>query len=389
MKRIALIAALCFAVSVLPVAADETTEIYLMLYQQAEGLQQKYAAALSLVGLNDKAVAPVLASALEDLLLTQQSYSAPGDQELYGSSVRILCQSLGEYKYVAAASSLWSVVQQVPDPLAKSEAIMALGKMRALDYAERIALKLGDLNLQTVDDKDAAEKMAYGAIIALEKLKDPRGFSPVFFAADGWYSQRVRNQASQSLPNIAEDPTDPIGAIINTETPERQLRALQAEVASKADGSRKIETAVLALNKGHLKAPRNREEGKTLCDLRKLSLKMLIAYKAKGSSGVDGASQSYEKGFDDEERLLGLQALGSNGGDEAAAVLKAIVLKLNEDQKAGLSDDTRNRMAKAAIENCAVAKNKALAPALMAVSLNDKWSGGIILAAKTALKALQ
>ena len=69
--------------------------------------------------------------------------------------------------------------------------------------------------------------------------------------------------------------------------------------------------------------------------------------------------------------------------------MRDIIVKLNEDEKAGLSDETRDRMAKAAIENCAVAKNKIARPALLAVTFDDKWSGGIILAAQTALKALQ
>jgi hypothetical protein len=115
---------------------------------------------------------------------------------------------------------------------------------------------------------------------------------------------------------------------------------------------------------------------------------MLIANKSVGPESVDGCSASYEQGFDDEERLLALSALGSNGSDPAAAALRGIIVKLNDDQKAGIADETRNRMAKAAIENCAIAKNRLLRPALIAVTFNDRWSGGILLAAQAALKAL-
>jgi hypothetical protein len=369
--------------------ADETAEIYQSLYRQAEGLPQKYTAAVSLVGLNDKSTAPVLSSALEELLLTQKSYSSRIDSDLYGATIRLLAKALGDYKYPAAAPFLWDAAQQVPDPLAKAEALMAIGKIRDLAYAERIALRLRDLNLQPTEDRDAGEKVAYGAIIALEKLKDIRGFSPVFFAADSWYSLRVRQQAVQSLPNISEDPTDPIKEILGTESPERKLRALQAEIASKAKDGRKSETAVLALNLGHLKVPRDKAEAKVLADLRKLALRALVAYKASGADPGDGCSSSYAKGFDDEERLLALSALGANGSDPAALALRDIILRLNADQQAGVTDDTRNRMAKAAIENAAISKNKVARPALLAVSINDKWSGGIILAAQNALKALQ
>jgi hypothetical protein len=379
---LALAAAACFAA--------ETAEIYQTLYKQAEGLQQKYAAILNLVALNDKTTAPMLSSALEELLLAQKAYKSPVDNTLYGQTLRVLAQALGDYKYSAAAPSLWDVVQQVPDPLADAEAMMAIGKMRDLDYVERIADKLRDLNLQPTEDSDAGEKLAYGAIVALDKFKDVRGFSPVFFASDAWYSQRVREQAAQSLLDISADPTDPIKVILGTEdSPSRKLRALQAEVASKAKDGSKVEVAILALNLGHLKAPRDKVEAKLLSDLRKLALRSLVVYKATGADPVDGCGLSYAKGFDDEERLLALQALGANGSDQSATALRDIIQRLNADQQAGVADETRNRMAKAAIENTAVSKNKIVGPALLAVSIDDKWSDGIIQAAQDALKAIE
>jgi hypothetical protein len=260
--------------------------------------------------------------------------------------------------------------------------------MRALDYVERIAAHLRDLNLKPTADVDSGEKVAYGDIIALDKLKDVRGFSAVFFATDAWYSLRVRQQALLSLPNIALDPTDPIKEILGTESPERKLRALKAETESKASNERKVEAAILALNLGHLKVPRDKNEAKIFGDLRKLALRSLSAYKAKGPDPVDGCASSYSKGADDEERLLALTALGVNGEDDAARVLRDIILKLNEDQKAGLNDEIRTRMARAAIENAAATRNKLIKPALLSVTINTKWSGSVTLAAQTALKAM-
>ena len=388
MKRFCAIIVMTLAAAAMGFA-DETTEIYQMLYQEAEGLPSKYAAAVNLVGLDDKGTAPILASALEELLVAQQSYSAGVDKDLYGSTIRIIAQALGNYKYMPAAPFLWDAAQKVPDPLAKAEATMAIGKMRALEYAERISLHLRDLNFRPTDDTDVGEKLAYGDIVALSKLKDVQGFSPVFFATYAWYSLRIRQLALQALPDIAPDPTDPIKDILGTESPERKLRALKAETESKASPDRKIEAAVLALDLGHLKAAVDKSEGKIFADLRKLALRSLTVYKAKGRASVNGCASSYNtKGADDEERLLALQALGVNGEDDASKALRDIILKLNEEQKAGLSDETRTRMAKAAIDSAAVAKNKLLKPALLAVSINNKWSGSVILAAQTSLKAM-
>jgi hypothetical protein len=140
--------------------------------------------------------------------------------------------------------------------------------------------------------------------------------------------------------------------------------------------------------KGHSDAPRDKNEAKDLADLRKLALRILVAQKAKADDAVDGCIASYDKGYDDEERLLGLAALGASGSDAAAAALRAVILRLDEEQRSGITSETRNRMAKAAIENAGLTKNKAVKSALASVVANDKWSGGIILAAQAAIKAI-
>jgi hypothetical protein len=371
-----------------PAFADEEAEVYRQIYVQSEGLSQKYAAAVNLVGLNDKSTAPVLAEGLQGLLANQNNYRNPSDKELYAQTVRVISAALGNYKYGDADSLLWQVVQQVPEPLARSEALMALGSMRALDYAERISLLLRNLDIAPTGDRDSDEKVAYGCIIALQKLKDVRGFAPVFYAADGWYSQRVRQLALSALPNIAADPTDAIKEIIRTEGPDRKLLALKQNAVSQASPARKSEAALLALSEGQNKVSRDRSEERTMAELRKLALRSLVSFRSTGADSVSADRYSYENGYDDEERLLALQALGANGCDEAAASLRDVILQLDRDQLNGISDETRNRMAKAAIENAALTRNKAVKSALIAVSMNDKWSGSIILAAQNAVKAM-
>ncbi len=387
MKRHALIAFL-IALAAAGLGADEMTEVYRRIYLEAEGLRQKQAAVLDLVRLGDRETAPVLAEALGKLLADEANYTAASEKELLGRMARDLAAALGDYKYAEAAPLLWAAVEQLDDPLARSEALIALGKTRSLAYAERVALLLESLNLQPTPDADSGEKLAFGAILALEKFRDGRGFAPVFFASEGWYSQRVRQQAERSLPNIAEDPTDQIVALLAAETPARMVRAFKAEIASKAPVPRKSEAALQALRMGHLRSGRDKAESLALLELRKLALRSLVAYKAAGPGPVEGCAASYAAGYDDEERLLALQALGANGGDEAAAVLRDVILKLNDEQRAGLGSEARNRMAKAAIENAAASKNRIVKPALLLVANNDKWSGGIISAAKAAQAAI-
>jgi hypothetical protein len=382
---------MCLVLAFMAMAApltfsSEETEVYRQIYRDAGSLQQKYSAVLSLVGLGDRSVAPILSEALDDLLLRQSSYSSGTDKEIYADMVKVLCRALGDYKYDDSAASLWAVVQQLRDPLARAEALISLGKVHATDYVERIAIMLRDLDM--VPGQLADEQVAYGCILALEKFRDVRGFMPVFYATDAWYTQRVRDQAERSLANIAADPTDPIMELIRKESAQRKLLALKYNAASKAPVERKIQAALLALDVAESAGPRDKTEAKAFSEVRKLALRSLIAWRSTKPEGVPLAVFAYSNGFDDEERLLALQSLGVNATDAAATALRDIILRLDADQKAGITDDTRNRMAKAAIENGALTKNHILWAALMAVSSNEKWSGGILLAAQTALKEI-
>jgi hypothetical protein len=389
MKRALSILALVLLAAALPLFADEEAEVYRQIYMEADTLQQKYSAALNLIELQDRSLAPVFSDALADLMRTQNAYGQASEKELFARTATLLISALGDFKYDEAAPTLWAVVQGVPDPLAKSEALVALGKMRALPYAERIALMLRDLDIAPGQDRSSDEKVAYGCVLALEKLKDQRGFMPVFYATDAWYSLRIRQQAERSLPNIAPDPTDSIVEIIRNEGVERKIKALKLNASTQAPLERKVQASLVAINVGQTNAPRDKTEEKLLADLKKLAIRSLIAYKATSDEAVNAAIYSYNNGFDDEERLLALQYLGSNPGDNSATALKDIILKLNADQRSGLTDEVRNRMAKAAIENAGATRNKLLRAALLSVSTNDKWSGGIILAAQNALKTLQ
>ncbi len=390
MKRLFLTMAFALAIVGGFAMADEETEVYRQIYIQSEGISQKYAALVNLAGLNDKASAPVLADALRDLLATQSSYGSASEKELYGRAIRVVASSLGSYKYKEASPLLWSAVQNVSDPLARAEALMAIGAVRDLDYTERIALLLRNFDIAPSADRDADEKVAYGCIVALQKLKDARGYLAVFYATDAWYSQRTRQLALSALPHITDDPSAALTEIIRNETPERKLLALRESSLSAASAGHKAATALMALTVGLGYSPRDKAEERAMGDLKKGALRQLIALKGQGSAEAALAErQSYERGYDDEEKLLALQALGTNGNDEAATQLRDIILALDRDVRSGVSDDRRNRMAKAAIENAAVTRNQIVKIALVTVSSDDKWSNGVILAAKNALKGIE
>lgn len=369
-------------------AADEMTFIYRRIYAGADTLRQKEAAVLAIAAQNDPEAAPVLEIILEDLLKTGPNVRlGTSDREIWNRLVRLTVGKLGTYRYVEAAPFAWDATVQSVDPLTRAEALMALGNMRALEYAEKISVVLRNLNFEPPTDREAGEKVAYGAILALEKLRDPVGFAPVFFASEGWYTQRIRDQALRSLPNIADDPTEPVRKILAEEAPARKVKALDFQLASKAPDEKKIELARMALDQGFSITPRDRAEGKLLRDLRVRALQGMIRLKAGGGASTARLRESYRLG-DVDERLLSLQALGVDASDESAKALSDILLDLDANQKAGLSDETRNRLVMAAIQYAGATKNRAVRAALTAISLNEKWSNSIIRAAQDALKVL-
>ncbi len=368
--------------------SNENTLIYKRIYMYSDTLRQKEAATIAIVSQNDPEAAGVLESILEDLLKTGPNIR-PGSQdwEIWNRMVRMTVGALGGFRYVEAAPFVWDVTEQTADPLARAEALMALGNMRALEYAQKIALLLRNLNFEPTTDRDAGEKVAFGAVLALEKLKDPVGFAPVFFASEGWYSRRVRDQALRSLPNILDDPTEAVRQIVAEETLERKLKALDLQIASKAPEERKVEICRQALERGHVITPRDRAAGAKLRDLRVRALRGLITLKAGGGDSTTRLNDSYKLG-DTDERLLALQALGTDASDASARVLAAILADMDLQQQAGISDEVRNRLALAAIQYAGATKNRAVRPALTAISLNEKWSNSIIRAAQETLKAL-
>ena len=176
-----LAAALLFAAS--SAFADDAVRTYGRVLAEAGTVEQKYAIATSIAALNDPDAARYVADALDWALATRGSSKTGPEREIYERLSRTLLKLLGDWRYTNAASSVMRAVDDSPDPLTKAEALIALGSMRAVEYAERVSLLLRDMNNDPAADRDAGEKIAYGCVLALERMRSPVGFSPLFFAS--------------------------------------------------------------------------------------------------------------------------------------------------------------------------------------------------------------
>ena len=372
----------------MPVFSSESGRVYGQILQEAETVQQKYEAALVAAPLNDPEVFPYLSDALDWTLGMRSSIKPGSDRETYERLTQLLVAALGQARYTNAAASVMRVVDDSQNPLTKSEALIALGTMRAVEYAERISLLLRDLNNQPTSDPEYGEKIAYGCVIALERMRSPLGFAPLFFASEGWYSKRTRDQATQSLSLILDDPSDAISAILSIESPARMIRALELELRSEAPSAAKRSVSELALARGIAFSPRNKLEMKEVSELRIKAMNALAAAGKGDGKAAGNMVEAYAIGpFD--EKLVALKALGADKTSASALALKNIILELDANQRAGLVDEIRNALMKAALQNAAIHAGKELSPAIQTVLINSGWSSGILTLATAAQKALQ
>ena len=385
--RIATIA-VALTITVSSAFSDEAARVYGGILAEADSVQEKYAAATSAAAVDDPDLAPYLSDALDWTLGVRSTVKPGPERETYEQLTRVLLKRLGEARYANAAASAMRAVEDSPDPLTRAEALIALGSMRAVEYAERVALMLRDLNAAPTADKAAGEQVAYGCVIALERMRSPVGFAPLFFASEGWYSKRVKEQAERSLTLVLADPSEAVAALLRTETPPRMLRALALELRSEAPASGKSAVAALALSRGIAYVPRNRIEQGQLSELRVSAMNALAAAGPGDGSAVRDIAEAYRIGPTDE-RLVAMKALGADKSSASASALRDIIIDLNSAQRAGLVDETRNALMRAALQYAAVNAGQELAPAIQAVLVNDGWSSGVLTLASAAQKALQ
>jgi hypothetical protein len=187
------------------------------------------------------------------------------------------------------------------------------------------------LNLRPTSDPLNGERVAFGAIISLEKFQDPSGYLSVFLASAGWYSQRIRNQAAKSLPFIAKDPSPFMLDVVRStkyDYPTKYL-ALQTIDKTNVDTRNKAEVAVAALAEGHRAVTSDVQLKGTLANMRKLALNMINRYRTSDDSVYPLMRRSYTNGADTQEKISAINAIASQRTDEAANLLSEFLTALN------------------------------------------------------------
>ena len=389
MKKIAVLLTLTFVIAAAGFAGTEEVDVYAYLYNasitntaQLDILQNMAEAKLTGAG-------EFYAKALRRLVSEYGNIKNVTERNAADEQAMILAALLGAEKYTQAAPDLWLVVEQFSAPLVKAEAMMALGKIRATAYLPQVIRVLESVNAAPTSDRLSGERIAFGAIIALEKYQDPSGYLPVFFASTGWYSERIRSQAAKSLPLIASDPTPFMLGVVTGPAYQFAVKytALQTIEASGVDAKSKVSVAVAALDQGWRSSATDPQQRTTLANMRKMAIGMINRYKTDDESVYPLLERSYTSGFDTQEKLSSLAALASLGTDESARRLSKFLMDLNSKRQSGNIRQEDEQMVRAVIPALGQAGRPIGRPALNAV-INLDWTPAVKALAENAIKQI-
>jgi len=392
MKKLGVFFILIIMAAALSFAASEEVQVYEYLYNAAPTNAGQLDILQNMVESRLTGAGEFYAKALRKLVSEYKNIRDVTQKNAADEQAMLLSALLGAEKYTQAASDLWLVVDGFSAPLVKAEALMALGKIRATNYLPQVIRVLESLNTSPTADRLNGERIAFGAIIALEKYQDPSGYLPVFFASTGWYSDRIKSQASKSLPLISQEPAPFMmqvvkGAGYDYPTKYSALKTIEAAKVSNQD---KVDIAVAALAEGWRSSTSDAHLRNTLADMRKMAIGMINRYKTEDEAVYPLLERCYTQGYDTQEKLSAIAALASLGSDESARRLAKYLTDLNEKRRINNIRQEDEQMVRAIIPALGqtgrsnVVEGRA---ALTAVAASN-WTPAVVALANNAIRTL-
>ncbi|MDR1318487.1 MAG: hypothetical protein LBJ90_02595 [Treponema sp.] len=376
-------------------ADSEEIDLYNYLYQGALTHEEQLSLLQTMAESKLTGAGDFYSRALHRLVIEYPNVSGATAREVADEQAIVLANLLGQEKYAAAGPDLWRAVDVFSNPLVKAEVLMALGKIQARAFLPQVIQVLQALNGSPAPDRLNGERVAFGAIVALEKYQDISGYLPVYFASTGWYSDRIKNQALNSLAVISSDPTQPMLEIINGSGYNYavKLEALQSMEASGASNDSKSSVAAAALSEGWRASTTDARLRGQLNSMRKFAMRMIRSYGASGDSIYPLLERSYKQfadrnDGDRDEALDALNTLRTLASDESARRLSAFLMTINQKLQSGTLTRKDEDLVRAIIPALGAAGRPIGRPALNSVvALN--WTAAVKALAQEALRDLQ
>lgn len=394
MKFHKIIAVLCLCISG-SIYAGDASEIWSRMYKRSITPEIKYSVMLGMVELNDPSMAPLFHKILvEDIIANLDNKRTVNEESNFIELAKLVAKELGELKYKRSSELLYQLYLGHPDALVKSECLMALGRIRATEYIDDIAYILHIKNtrhdsgrLSSVD-LDHESRVAFAAISALDRFRHIDGYSSVFFASLGWYTDRVTNYADKVLLTITENPIEALIPILEEGDFVSKKKAGHEVYRCNAPKEDKIEAARVALVQGHDNIPGSIQNGMVLTSLRKKAIYTTWFNKSTNPQDVTYLERSVRSGDDLEEKLYAIKALGVNATDEAIESLTTILHEFNERNASGFGITYQEEdVIREIITTLGETGNPNVEYALMEV-IYSGYTDGIVRRAKKALDNL-
>ncbi|MCL2832563.1 MAG: hypothetical protein FWD78_05295 [Treponema sp.] len=394
MKRIFILLMCCLTGMALYAQSSEL-DAWSQAYDGAQSVAEQLIYIQNVVDGNYAGAEDFYAKALDKLILQYPNINTRSEWDAADSVARILAVQLGEARHTESALNLWRMVGYFDNALVKAEALVALGKIGDTAFLPQVVQILNDLNTQPQSDltmRERSERIAYGAIISLENYKAPEGFLPVFFASTGWYSERIKNQASISLLNIMDDPTDQLLSVVTSSgyTYDVKYLALRTSERSNAADEHKANVAVAALAEGWKQQVSDVRLRQVLTQMRMLALNMIRRYKTQDASVYPQLDRSYMNG-DMDERLSVIYTLDSLSSEDSARLLSGYLRTIHQRRTSGTlttNDEQLVRVIIPAMGNLGATGRALTRPVLLQVQQSPDWTNVVKNLAADALKKI-
>ncbi len=393
-RVISIIMVLLFVAAALP--ANEVSAVWIRLFRRAGTLSQKSNLMVNIVEQHNRDMIPVLMEALEEQVGELENSGDVTARLKTVEYLKMVVKELGRLKASNAAPYLWQIVEAVDEPFLKGEAIIALGKVGARQYAVELNMMLRNLNFNfgNIQDQRKDEIVAYSLVIALERMKHEESYSPLFFASTGWYSSRsgVRTKAGGAMLKILDDPTEQLMQILaENKAYDIKLAALSAGVESGASEDNKAALAVLALREGLQNSAMNPTEKAQLKSLRVKALNILEVLSIKPEEAVKYMDRMLilyrtDRLYDIDEMVDLFETFGTFSSDESVKAQIEFLAYLTERRESGGAIDYR--ISKSSVIAIGNTGNPLAFEELTNVQYSDSWENAVKREAKNAISKL-
>lgn len=398
MKKLVTVAAMVVLISVQAWTVNENVVMWERIYQETRSDEQRLSVMFNIMEFQDKDFSPVIQKALEDIAAKSLTKGTNTELRARVELAKLLVRELGNLKALESAETINAVYLETKDEFLKAEAAIALGKMRAVSYAEQLSRDLTDNNQPTdATQKRFREVWALGLVQALQLMRTPLGFEPVFLAgADGWYSagSGVKEAARTATQTMVDDPSDSILSIIEKNpSVDIKVKALEAALQSKASGEKKNIVASRAFTIGFERVAKDLTAKLATKDLRMKAMEGLIRFADKNTAMVAQLKDFIET-MDDktdmtkDEILRAYVVLGVNATNEAAKLLADKFEMYNELQKNEATTPRDKEIMKQILASMLNAKNPLVRTVLTQAQFNERHDGAILREIKNVLAKL-